>query len=62
MSTTKLLQIHKLMAGLILVTGLVLMTGKIYFDSEPGLIPIVLVLLGLGWLLVVRGRSRSRRN
>lgn len=30
--------------------GLVLMIGKIIFDSEPGAIPLLLVLAGGGWL------------
>lgn len=38
--------------------GLVLMTGKIYADSEPGLIPLLLVVLGIGWHVVARARIR----
>ncbi|MFC0131953.1 hypothetical protein CR105_16340 [Massilia eurypsychrophila] len=43
-STTKL---HKTLSMIILAIGAVLMAAKIYADSEPGLIPIVLVLIGL---------------
>ena len=62
MSTMKVLQIHKLIAGLILVTGLLLMAGKIHFDGEPGLIPMVLVLLSTAWFFIARARIRSCRR
>lgn len=62
MSTARVLEIHKLMAGLVFVAGLMLMAGKIHFDGEPGLIPMVLVLLGAGWFLIARARIRSRRK
>lgn len=34
--------------------GLVLMIGKITFDSEPGAIPLLLILAGGGWLALTR--------
>ena len=45
-------------AAAITIAGLVLMAIKIRADSEPGGIPILLVLLGGGWLLATRMRSR----
>jgi hypothetical protein len=53
-SKTKL---HKTLSLIVLAIGAVLMAGKIYADSEPGLIPIVLVLIGLGWY----GATRIRK-
>jgi len=32
------------------------MSGKIYADSEPGAIPVLLVVLGTGWYLLTRVR------
>lgn len=49
---------HKLLSALTLATGLALMVYKIYADSEPGLIPILLVLLGSGWCVITRRRNR----
>jgi len=50
---------HTRMPILIIVIGLVLMIGKIYADSEPGGIPILLVLFGTGWYVITRIRARS---
>jgi hypothetical protein len=46
----------------IFVIGVVLMVGKIYADSEPGAIPLLLVVVGVGWYLVTRFRGRSRHK
>jgi hypothetical protein len=34
------------------------MAFKIRTDSEPGAIPLVLVVIGIAWLLVARWRRR----
>jgi type IV secretory pathway VirB2 component (pilin) len=44
----------------VLAIGIVLMAGKIHFDSEPGAIPLALVLLGATWFTVTRVRNRRR--
>ena len=41
---------------LTVVIGAVLMAGKIYADSEPGLIPLLLVASGIGWYFITRVR------
>ena len=48
MYTLKKLQMHKLISVLTIVVGFVLMMVKIYADSEPGAIPMLLVVLGMG--------------
>jgi hypothetical protein len=45
-------------ASAITLAGLVLMAIKIRADSEPGGIPILLVLIGVAWLLATWTRSR----
>jgi hypothetical protein len=35
--------------------------GKIYADSEPGAIPLMLIVLGSAWYLITRVRARARR-
>ncbi len=41
----------------IIVIGLVLMTGKIIADSEPGLLPLLLVACGAVAYVLLRRRS-----
>ena len=57
MDTLEKLKVQKILAALTVVIGLVLMSGKIYTDSEPGAIPLLLVVLGTGWYLVARARA-----
>jgi hypothetical protein len=62
MDTLEKLKVHKILSALTVVVGLALMAGKIYADSEPGAIPMVLVVLGTGWYIVARIRARPRRR
>lgn len=39
--------------------GLVLMVRQMYFDGEPGAIPLLLILLGLTGFFFFRRRSRA---
>lgn len=51
--TTKI-PMQKILSLLILVVGLALMIMKIYADSEPGAIPLALVLVGAIWYSFAR--------
>jgi uncharacterized protein (TIGR03382 family) len=51
--------LQTLAAACLTLGGLALMGIKIHADSEPGGIPILLVLLGAGWLGVVWRRNRT---
>ena len=62
MDALKRLRVQKLLSALTAAVGFVLMLGKIYADSEPGAIPMLLVVLGAGWYFVARARARSRRR
>ena len=62
MDTLEKLKVQKILSALTVAIGLALMSGKIYADSEPGAIPLLLVVLGTGWYLVARVRTRSRRR
>ena len=57
MGTLEKLKVQQSLSALTIVIGFVLMSGKIYADSEPGAIPILLVVLGTGWYLVARVRA-----
>ena len=62
MNTRERLKVHKILSALTIAIGFVLMLGKIYADSEPGAIPILLVVLGMGWYFITRARARSHRR
>ena len=55
----KKLRVHAILAAITLVIGLLLMAYMIYAESEPGLLPLLLVGLGIGWYFVTRARIRS---
>jgi hypothetical protein len=61
MNTRARFRVHRTLSILILAVGLVLMVGKIYADSEPGAIPLMLIVLGSAWYLITRVRARARR-
>ena len=46
---------HKLISATLIAVGLALMVMKIYADSEPGAIPLALILFGIGWYAVTPG-------
>ena len=62
MNTLEKLKVHKILSVLTIASGFVLMLGKIYADSEPGAIPILLVVLGIGWYFITRVRNRSHHK
>ena len=42
--------------------GLLVMMFKIYADSEPGALPLLFVLVGLGWYITQRIQLRSKNQ
>ena len=62
MNTLEKLKVHKILSALTIAIGFVLMFGKIYADSEPGAIPILLVVLGMGWYFITLVRIRSHHQ
>jgi len=53
---------QKWIAIFVLAIGLVLMTYMITVESEPGLLPLVLVLVGAIWSVVAWRRARRSRT
>ena len=62
MKPLKKLELHKLLSALTIAVGFVLMMAKIYADSEPGAIPILLVVLGVGWYFITQVRIQSQQK
>ena len=44
---------------MVLAFGVVLAIGKIYADSEPGALPLLLIVVGTAWFFITRVRARS---
>lgn len=56
------LRVHKILSVLTIAIGLVLMVAKIYADSEPGAIPLLLVVLGTVWYFITHVRTQSHHK
>ena len=56
------LKMHKIISLIIIVIGILLMMMKIFEDSEPGAIPLMLIIVGTGWYLKTRARIRSEQT
>jgi hypothetical protein len=52
--------VRTLVPALVTVLGVVLMIAQISADSEPGAIPLALILAGVSWPVVSRARNRRR--
>jgi hypothetical protein len=62
MNTGEKLRVHKMLSAITIVIGLVLLIYMIIVESEPGAIPLLLVVLGTGWYFITRARTRSHRQ
>lgn len=47
------------MAAAVTAVGIVLMLGMMYWESEPGAIPLALIVIGGVWWFVARRRNRT---
>ena len=55
--------VHLLLSALLTVVAAVLAVGKIIVDSEPGLVPLVLITVGIAWHVTARRRfPQSKRK
>ena len=51
------LRFHRVLSLLTVVVGFVLLVGKVYADSEPGAIPLFLLVSGIAWFLITQART-----
>lgn len=59
---SKKLKVHTILSSLTLVIGVMLLIYMITVESEPGAIPLLLIVFGIGWYLITRARIRSHRE
>jgi hypothetical protein len=52
---------HFILSVLLILGGITLMIHMITVDSEPGAIPLLLVMLGTGWFFITLFRTRCHR-
>lgn len=55
---TRRRMLQQVASAIVLAIGLLLMAVKIRADSEPGAIPLALVLVGTAWLVIARWHGR----
>ena len=55
------LRVHRWLAAMLFVVGGLLMAFKIVEDSEPGLVPLLLVVTSIGWFAAATLRARRLR-
>jgi len=53
---------HTIFPIILLVIGLFLLVFKIYADSEPGALPLFLLLVGTVWLIVTRFKRKIQHH
>ena len=56
------LRVHMLLSVITIVLGVVLLIYMVTVESETGAIPLLLIVLGVGWYLFTRRRARSQHN
>ncbi len=61
-NNSKKQKVQIMLSVLIIVIGVVLMILKIIADSEPGAIPLLLIVLGIAWYFVARNRMRTQHT
>ncbi|HET8865570.1 MAG TPA: hypothetical protein VFM80_07715 [Gracilimonas sp.] len=58
---SKKLKMHKRLSLLTIFIGLLLVTFMIVVESEPGALPLALILIGTGWYFITRSKLRSQQ-
>lgn len=61
MNTLEKLKLYKLLSVLTIVIGTVLLIYMIVVESEPGALPLLMIIIGTGWYFITRTRIRSQQ-
>ena len=56
--TAKRRKVHTLLAAATALLGVALLIYMIVWEDEPGAIPLLLIVVGVGWFVVTRVRMR----
>lgn len=52
-------RVHSVLSTVTIVLGLVLLVYMVTVEDEPGALPLLLIVVGIGWKLVMRYRVRA---
>jgi zinc transporter ZupT len=55
-------KVHTALAMVTIVLGAILLAYMVTVESEPGALPLLLLVVGGVWLLVTRARIRSQHK
>lgn len=58
--SNKRTNIGRILSVIIIILGVILMTYMIRVEDEPGLLPLLLVLIGTTWFFINRYRTRKQ--
>lgn len=56
------LKIHRILSIMTALIGLILMIYMIKVESEPGALPLLLILVGTFWLIINQIRIKKHHN
>ncbi len=56
------LAFQQLLSKLLLGLAALLLAFKIYADSEPGALPLLLLLIGATWYFIIRYRLKTQKR
>jgi hypothetical protein len=52
-------KVQSVLSTITIILGLVLLAYMVTVEDEPGALPLLLIVVGIGWKLVTRFRVRS---
>jgi hypothetical protein len=55
------LKTHTLISVVLIALGGLLMARQMYVDSEPGAIPLLLIVFGVAWYVLTRVRASRHK-
>ena len=55
-------KVHQFLSIVMIVAGMALMIFMIHTESEPGAVPLLLVLIGMGWFFITLFGAKRKKE
>ena len=55
-------KVHQFLSIIMIVAGMLLMIFMIHTESEPGAVPLLLVLIGMGWFFITLFGAKRKKE